>query len=360
MAKPIIHLFAPASPGAVVLEDYNLSDGRELIARCGQAAGDGYRLRGRASIIDGILDEKQGGRVDDNARIREIEQVLADDNVAAMVAVRGGAWLTRLLPHIDFSVMDKRKRPVSLFGFSEITPLINMIGKHPMGYGYYYMTPGFPRSGMARYGRLNINRIARGQGLTGKAAERFADKWAKKQAEQRFDEYFQEIIGILEGRGSQRKFVGTLVAGRMDEETRATVIGGCLSLVTPLTTAPFVKTINPKNKWVALEDLEENPYRLDRQFAHLKLAGWFEKCAGLIIGDFHMGDENQTEEVLAMLKYHLPSKSRLPIVVTKDMGHIWPQSPLPLGRRVSLCLSESRRGKSVIELKVPWEKWRTV
>ena len=235
----------------------------------GRWGGD-YKLRGRASIIDGILDDTQGGRIDDKARIREIEEVLADDNVVAMVAVRGGAWLTRLLPHIDFSVMDRRTRPVSLFGFSEITPLVNMVGKHPFGYGYYYMTPGFPRSGMARYGRLNINKIARGRKLTGKAAERLADKWAEKQAEQRLDEYFQEIISILEGRGTQRRFIGKLVSGKMAAETNATIIGGCLSLVTPLTTAPFVKSINPKNKWIALEDLEENPYRLDRQFAPLE------------------------------------------------------------------------------------------
>ena len=43
MAKPIIHLFAPASPGAVVIEDYNLSGGRELIARCARAVGGGLQ-----------------------------------------------------------------------------------------------------------------------------------------------------------------------------------------------------------------------------------------------------------------------------------------------------------------------------
>ncbi len=356
MPKPAVYLFAPASPGQAVLDAYHLASARELICLADSAVGNRYRVCGKPAIIDAKLDEARGGRSDDIARVREIEQVLADDDIVALVAVRGGAWLTRILPQIDFTRLAKRKKPLSIFGFSEITPLINIIGSHAKGYGYYYMTPGFPRLGMARYARVNIKKTAPGKRLTGKRLERFAEGWAEERAAEQFRAYFEEIVGIIEGRTPERPFTGKLVFGNLPRESDAVFSGGCLSLVTPMTTTKFARKHAPRNKWLALEDLEEYPYRLDRQFAHLKLAGWFDVCAGLLIGDFHIGDEDQTAEVLAMLKYHLPKDRKVPIIVSKDMGHIWPQSPLPLGRKVKILCSRAGRGRPTVRLQLPWTR----
>ena len=336
MSKPIIHLCAPASPGQVVFETLGVRGARELIRLAQDAVGPAYRVRGRPSLIEATLDDNKGGRSDDAARVRELEEVMSNDEVAAMVAVRGGAWLTRILPQIDFHALDRRKKRLAVIGFSEITPLVNLVGAHRRGYGYYYMTPGFPPIGMARYGRLNISKIAPRKRMSPKEATRFAQRWAAKQATERFNGYFREVVELVEKRRPTRKLTGTLVSGNLPTSSRATVIGGCLTLVTPLAAGAFASRLNPRGKWIALEDLEETPYRIDRQLAHLKLAGWFERCTGVLIGDFHEGDEDHAKKVVALLKYHLPAKRRIPIVVSKQFGHIWPQVPLPIGRRLSI------------------------
>ena len=131
--------------------------------------------------------------------------------------------------------------------------------------------------------------------------------------------------------------------GRLPARTGATFVGGCLSLVTPLTTSRYTKRIDPRNRWIVLEDLDEQPHRIDRQLAHIKLAGWFDRCAGVLIGDFHLGDKDQTKTVLNMLPYHLPARRNVPIIVTKRVGHVWPLAPLPIRRQVTLETGKTGR-----------------
>ncbi len=358
MTIPVIYLTAPANPAREVLEATGAADAAALIRRVQAAVGARYRVAGKASLIDAAIDDDRGGRRDDAARVRELHTALADDRIAAIVALRGGGWMTRLLSQFDVTAaLDKRRTPVAVFGFSEITPLINMVGGHRQGRGYYYMTPGFPRKAMVRYARLNVDGIAQPRVRGTAAAERRAQRWARQRFDGAFDDYFREVVDLLEGRPPRRPFTGRLVAGRLSAESRAVLIGGCLSVSLCLTTAALGKHADPKGKWIALEDLEETPQRIDRQLALLKLAGWFDRCAGVLIGDFHEGDTDQTDLVLAMLKYHLPQTRRLPVIVSKDLGHTWPQSVLPLGRGVKIR-REGSRGKVTIAWR--YDDWRVL
>jgi muramoyltetrapeptide carboxypeptidase LdcA involved in peptidoglycan recycling len=359
MSKPIIQLFAPANPVRKEIEALGYGDTRDLVRGVQNLVGPAYRVRAKPSLLEAEVDETRGGRRDDAARIRELNTLLADDDVRALVAIRGGAWLVRLLPHVDFSLLDRRRAPLAVFGFSEITPLSNLIGCHRKGYGYYYMTPGFPRIALARWGRLNIKRIA-GRELTGRAAERFAVKWALAQLSDKFAEYWRDVCAILEGRAPRRAVKGRLVAGRLPARSEGTIIGGCMSLVTALTVGDFARPLKPRGKWIALEDLEEHPHRIDRQIAHLKIAGWFDRCAGVLIGDYHLGDEDQRDQVLEILRYHLPRGRSIPVVSTPDFGHTWPQAVLPIGRRVVFACSQSGRGKPRVTIECPWSDWRLV
>ncbi len=360
MSKPIIQLFAPANPVRKEIESLGFANARELVRGVQLLVGPAYRVRGRSALLEAEVDEARGGRTDDRARVRELNAAFANDDVRALVAMRGGAWLVRLLPEVDFSLLDKRSQPLAVFGFSEITPLTNLVGCRRRGYGYYYMTPAYPRSALARWGRRNIGRIATGRKLTGKRAEKYADKWAAEQTPFWFAEYWRDLTGILEGRAPRRAVKGRLVAGRMPAESTATIIGGCMSLVTALTVGDVARPLKPAGKWIALEDLEEEAYRIDRQIAHLKLAGWFERCAGVLVGDYHLGDRDQRAEVLEILRYHLPRDRSVPVVSTPDFGHTWPQAVLPIGRRVTLRCEKGKRGAPRVTIESPWPAWRIV
>jgi muramoyltetrapeptide carboxypeptidase len=359
MSKPIIHLAAPANPAEATLKSLKFNSTKELIDAAQRAAGTRYRVRAKARLVEAKLDEQDGGRSDDHARVDEMQAIIEDDRVVALVALKGGGWLTRIIADIDFQPLQKRRTPLAVFGFSEITPLINLIGNRRGGFGYYYMTPGYPVTAMERYARLHVKKLKQAT-MSANAIGAFAKRWAQRQGAEQFDAYFREVVSILEGLGPNRTLTGELVRGTLSNESSAAFIGGCLSLVTPLTVAAYAKWMNPTGKWIVLEDLGEAPHRIDRQFAHIKLAGWFEKCAGVLIGDFHMDDHDQTAETLAILKYHLPSNRSVPVVHTKLVGHTWPQAVLPLGRKLTLRCEKGRGRYKKVTITWPHERWRIV
>ena len=60
------------------------------------------------------------------------------------------------------------------------------------------------------------------------------------------------------------------------------MIGGNLSLVTSLLGTKY--EINSKGKILFLEDVGEEPFRIDRMMNQLRLAGKFDDCVGIVFG----------------------------------------------------------------------------
>ena len=135
---------------------------------------------------------------------------------------------------------------------------------------------------------------------------------------------------------------GELVLGRLRSGT-VRLVGGCLAVLPPLLASPLGRRLRPDGKWLILEDIREAPYRLDRHLAALKLAGWLDRAAGLLLGDFHMLHEDTQPAVVELLKFHLPAGGRTPVVTTRQFGHVWPLVPLPLNRPLALAV----RGQTV-------------
>ncbi|MCH7873433.1 MAG: hypothetical protein IID33_17180, partial [Planctomycetes bacterium] len=135
---------------------------------------------------------------------------------------------------------------------------------------------------------------------------------------------------------------GKLVAGAV-ESGPIRIVGGCLSVFTAMLTGKLGRGVTPKGRWLAMEDINEPPYRIDRYLASLKIAGWFDQIAGILIGDFHTKNDNQQQAVLELLKFHLPRPRKLPIVVTNCFGHTWPIVAVPINRTLRMTV----RGKDV-------------
>ena len=101
--------------------------------------------------------------------------------------------------------------------------------------------------------------------------------------------------------------------------------------------------MKPDGKWLAIEDVNEAPYRIDRFLAAFKVAGWFDRLDGVLVGDFHTAeDRDQSRAVLEILRFHLPPERRLPVVVSRDIGHIWPMQPLLLNHPLRLMVRGRR------------------
>ncbi|HEY6538689.1 MAG TPA: LD-carboxypeptidase [Candidatus Dormibacteraeota bacterium] len=127
-------------------------------------------------------------------------------------------------------------------------------------------------------------------------------------------------------------YVATLVPGKVEAE----VTGGCLTLLATLVGTPW--QVDLKGKLLCFEDVDEEPYEIERYLSQLLLGGGLRECAGIVIGEHAncgprrpgptLGLERVFQDLLAPLGvptiYHLP------------IGHGQHIATLPLGVRARL------------------------
>ncbi len=344
-----IHIVAIAGSCRGILHRLGCGSAKDLISMIQDIVGGRYRVTGNARLIEAGEDEMKAGRNDDVSRASNFQRALANDQTAAIISLRGGSWLTRILPRIDFGVLRQRRSKVALFGFSELTTVINIASAYPKAVCWYDMGPAFIPAGLSRYARL-----AKGMTKPGESRQ-----WANAELMKHFAEFFTDTVNMIEGRGSSRRIVGQLVAGKMPSSAPAKISGGTLSVLVSLLGTPYARSVIGKGRWLALEDVNESPHRIDRFIAHLKLSGVLANCAGILLGDFHHGESDYIKQVLASLKMSLPANSPLPIIASQDFGHTWPMAPLLIGRKIEFRRTAGTRSAKGVELVIPWNRLAT-
>jgi muramoyltetrapeptide carboxypeptidase LdcA involved in peptidoglycan recycling len=287
MNAPVIHLLAAASTCQPLLGCFKVRSYRRIVELAQQAVGPGYEVTGDTALMNPRFDERRGGRRD-------------------VVALRGGAWFTRLLPHLDFDVLGRRQRVVHVFGFSELTTLVNIAASHPQARGHYHHDVGYLEPG--------------------------PDGWRAA-----FDSYLREIVEVIEGRPAGRPVTGRLVRGSLPRRQEIRVVGGCLQVLPALYGSRYEACLDTTGRWLALEECHDELFIIDRHLAHLKLAGAFERCAGLLLGDlrheeFEGRADDMTDAVLALLAHHLPPGRGPAVVAHGNFVHCHPGGLLPLNR----------------------------
>lgn len=347
MAHPKIHLIAPAGSCRPFLEALELESAAELIALAQDAIGPSYDVTGDEEVIEAREVEHGGGRVDDACRAADLERALADDQVVAIVLIRGGAWFTRLLPLIDFSVLAQRAGSVAFFGFSELTTAVNIVGSYEHGLGIYDMGPAFLTYGLKRYAAMRSD--------ADPSSSRPAS-WMRQRLRPELDAFFRDAVAIIEGRGTKRPISARLAAGEISDHLQASFVGGNLTVLSTLVGSRYDEAVNPAGRWLIIEDFNEKVERIDRFLAQLTLAGYFKSCEGILLGDFHKGYEDLTDAVLGLLRFHLPRTRPVPVLVTAQVGHVWPMSPLPL----HLDLTIERTDDNTFSLHWPADALQTV
>lgn len=317
-----VHLIAHANPATRDVKQLGFRDKYLYLEFIRDHLPDPFILTCNPDVLFGEEREWHGGRQDDAARIADLQAALDDHNTAAIVALAGGAYFTRLLPHLDFSALARRRQPLWAFGFSEMTTFVNLVASYSGGRGVYWLGPNY------------LGRKIR-PARTARAA---------------FGEYWKALADILSGRRPQKTrhlsfgpITGRLVNGTV-RPGKVRLLGGCLTVLITMLAGPLGRRLQPEGKWLMLEDLQEAPYRVDRHLATLKLAGWFDRVAGVLLGAFHTDGANEQRAVLELLRFHLPQNHDVPIVVSNSFGHLWPMVPAPL----ALPLDLSIRGKRVI------------
>lgn len=238
---------------------------------------------------------------DDDQRLRDLHAALADDDVVAIHALRGGYGCMRLLARIDRDLVRRQRK--LLVGYSDLTALLAL-----------WAAEGAP----ALHAPMATSDIV----LPERAADREA-LFARLQQGLRAGEVL--LAGDLDAHLDDRAAAAGLARPGVAE---GRLVGGNLSLVAALQGTPFAWPA--QGTVLFLEDVNEEPYRIDRLLTQLQLAGVLDGAAGFVLGSF----THETDPTPALLD-RLGALGK-PVLAGWPAGHGAVNRPLPLGLRVRL------------------------
>jgi muramoyltetrapeptide carboxypeptidase len=120
------------------------------------------------------------------------------------------------------------------------------------------------------------------------------------------------------------------------------IVGGCLSVLAALAGTRYM----PRTEGAILfwEEVNEEPFRIDRMLAHLRLAGVLRGLRGMIVGRLigcRAKRRGQQVPLETILESHLAGTS-YPVVVNFPAGHVAGKKTLPLGREARLDTGDLR------------------
>ena len=180
----------------------------------------------------------------DEERLQDVQSMLDDDGVDALLFGRGGYGMSHIIDLIDFKKF--KRKPKWIVGFSDITLF-----------------------------HLHVLRTLKIATLHAPMAAAFNNEGYK-------NEYVLSLKAALKGRKAKYKAATHLL--NRQGETTAAITGGNLALVVhSMGTASEVET---NNKILFLEDIGEQKYSIDRMMMQLKRSGKLKNLKGLIIGKF--------------------------------------------------------------------------
>lgn len=180
----------------------------------------------------------------DAERLADVQQMLDDRDVHAVLCARGGYGMGRIVDQINFKKF--KKHPKWIVGFSDVTVLLSHV-----------------------YNRFKI------ASLHAPMAAAFNDGGFANA-------YVLSLKNALEGVPAYYE-CSTNALNRAGKAT-AELVGGNLTLLTHLIATP--SDIKTKHKILFIEDVGEHLYSIDRMFLQLRRSGRLRKLAGLIVGGF--------------------------------------------------------------------------
>jgi muramoyltetrapeptide carboxypeptidase len=248
----------------------------------------------------------------DNDRVSDIHEMFSRNDIDAILCARGGYGTPRILPHLDYKLI--RKNPKIIIGYSDITSLLIAI------YLKSRIVTFHGPVGISTFNEFSLkyfNEIL----IEGKE---MVELPSPNEIPTNKDDYISipEIFPIRHGKAEGE------------------LIGGNLSLLMTHLGTEF--DFNLKDKILFLEEVGEEPYRIDRMFTQLINSGRLKECAGIALGIFSNCEQkkvnpsftdsfNLREVLIDRLSY-----LDIPVIYGLSFGHIKDKFTLPIGIRAML------------------------
>lgn len=219
-----------------------------------------------------------------------------------LMGVRGGYGAARILPNIDWASLAAKMRESGtlLFGFSDVTAIQ-----------------------MALLAQGNMPSFA-GPMLYSEFAKPVPDSYT-------MDSFIENST-----KNQTTVFVSefqSMPVRNMD----GVLWGGNLSVIASLAGTPYMPKVN--GGILFLEDVSEQPYRIERMLNTLLLSGVLKQQQAIVLGNFRMGNIRDTYDSsynLTAVAQNISRAARIPVYTGFPFGHIAQKTTFPLGAQASL------------------------
>jgi muramoyltetrapeptide carboxypeptidase len=241
----------------------------------------------------------------DEERAADFNAMFADPEVKAIICLRGGSGAARILPLIDYQQVKANPKP--LLGYSDITAL------HCALYSQTGLISFHGPNGSGSWNSFHANQFQ----------QLFFD--------QKLLSFKNEVTkgDDLVAKGNR---IQTLTKGTVEGK----ILGGNLTVLTALSGTPYYPDFH--DAILFIEDVGEDPYRIDRMMSTLKLNGTLGKIKGFVFGqcsDCKPGSGYGAFTVDQIMdQYIIPLG--IPAYFGAMIGHISKQFIIPVGARVRL------------------------
>lgn len=284
------------APGSFITED-ELKESVQNLKELGFKVTYTENILARSGYLGGT----------DKQRADDVNNMFERNDIDGIFCARGGYGCSRILPILDY---DKIKRnPKVIIGYSDITALL---------YGIYSQTGMVCYHGPVGISTFNDFSIYNMENVLMRPS---ADFEMISKPDKKDDELYKIYpirSGIAEGE----------------------LVGGNLSIVVSLIGTKY--DIDTAGKIVFLEDVGEEPYRIDRMLTQMIEAGKFDNAAGIALGVFkHCRVKKEdpsfkTSFTLSEVLYDRLYKLGIPVVYGLSFGHIENKFTLPFGIKAKL------------------------
>jgi muramoyltetrapeptide carboxypeptidase len=246
---------------------------------------------------------------DDDTRLAALHRV-ASDAPAIALATRGGYGLTRLLDRIDWALLARSvERGTRWVGQSDFTTV--QLG-------------------------LLARRNGSGAAITW-AGPLACDDFGRSDEAGGVDEITRDCF--IEAMSGELEAVGFRTEPGFDGlQARGTLWGGNLCMVNSLLGTPHFPRV--KGGVLFLEDVNEHPYRVERNLLQLHQAGVLDAQKAILLGEFSAWRKVPQDRgfTLKTVVQHLRSVTKTPILTGLPFGHVPTKVTMPVGARVELLV----------------------
>lgn len=304
---------------------------------------DHWRARG-FRVVEGACLRRQHHDASAPAaeRAAELMRFLTDPAIAAVLPPWGGERAIELLPLLDFTAL-RGLPPKWLLGFSDISTLqmpLALCAGWASAHGSNLMDLAPSQTEPLVTGVFDLLAHDGAAPFVQRASQRYQVQWIP------FETDTNAPLNLTEPTRWRR------LDGRDDAPLtlQGRLIGGCLDTVSRLAgtrfgdVPGFVRRAGADGALIYLENCEQNPCEMLRTLVSLRLHGWFDGVAGVLLG------RSAAPEVTAAdrLSHAQAARDALgelpcPVLLDVDIGHRQPQLTLVNGA-LATCRHEAGSG----------------